>query len=113
MVLGIEDSPDPLLQFRTFFYRDAQLHRIGVNGSQIPGGFPLFTINAFPTHLFSSQLSVHGTVIYVPEFRWSDEVDANHGKNPQYMPNSFRNKFRPDAADSPYELTDKTVSRKS
>ena len=31
MVPGIEDSPDPLLQFRMFFYRDAQYHRIGVN----------------------------------------------------------------------------------
>jgi catalase len=29
------------------------------------------------------------------------------------MPNSLRNKFRPDTADSPYELADKTVSRKS
>jgi catalase len=37
MVPGIEDSPDPLLQFRTFFYRDAQLHRVGVNWHQVPG----------------------------------------------------------------------------
>lgn len=37
MVPGIEDSPDPLLQFRMFFYRDAQYHRIGVNLHQIPG----------------------------------------------------------------------------
>jgi catalase len=40
-------------------------------------------------------------------------IDANHGKNPQYVPNSFCNKFRPDAAETPYELADKTVSRKS
>ncbi|KAF5653664.1 catalase [Fusarium sp. NRRL 25303] len=31
MFPGIEDSPDPLLQFRMFFYRDAQYRRIGVN----------------------------------------------------------------------------------
>ncbi|CVK88341.1 uncharacterized protein FMAN_04965 [Fusarium mangiferae] len=31
MFLGIEDSPGPLLQFRMFFYRDAQYRRIGVN----------------------------------------------------------------------------------
>jgi catalase len=37
MVPGIEDSPDPLLQFRMFFYRDAQYHRIGVNLHQVPG----------------------------------------------------------------------------
>ena len=36
MVPGIEDSPDPLLQFRMFFYRDAQYHRVGVNLQQVP-----------------------------------------------------------------------------
>ena len=40
-------------------------------------------------------------------------VDANHGKNPQYAPNSFVDKFRPDAAEAPYQLADNTVSRKS
>ncbi|KAM0339439.1 hypothetical protein ACHAPQ_001699 [Fusarium lateritium] len=40
MVPGIEDSPDPLLQFRMFFYRDAQSHRIGVNLHQIPVNCP-------------------------------------------------------------------------
>lgn len=37
MVPGVEDSPDMLLQFRTFFYRDAQYHRLGVNLHQVPG----------------------------------------------------------------------------
>lgn len=40
MVPGIEDSPDMLLQFRTFFYRDAQYHRLGVNLHQVPGKPP-------------------------------------------------------------------------
>jgi len=40
MVPGIEDSPDPLLQFRMFFYRDAQYHRIGVNYHQVPVNCP-------------------------------------------------------------------------
>jgi catalase len=40
-------------------------------------------------------------------------VDANHGMNPQYAPNSFTNKFRPDTAETPYQLADNTVSRKS
>lgn len=43
MVPGIEDSPDPLLQFRMFFYRDAQYHRIGVNLHQVPGTSTVFT----------------------------------------------------------------------
>lgn len=40
-------------------------------------------------------------------------VDANHAKNPQYAPNSFVDKFRPDTAEAPYQLSDNTVSRKS
>jgi len=40
-------------------------------------------------------------------------VDANHAKNPQYAPNSFADKFRPDTADAPYQLADNIVSRKS
>jgi catalase len=40
-------------------------------------------------------------------------VDANHAGNPQYAPNSFVNKFRPDTAEAPYQVADSTVSRKS
>lgn len=40
-------------------------------------------------------------------------VDANHGMNPQYAPNSFVNKFRPDAAETPYQISDRIVGRKS
>ena len=40
-------------------------------------------------------------------------VDANHAMNPQYAPNSFTHKFRPDTAEAPYQLADNTVGRKS
>lgn len=40
MVKGIEPSPDELLQWRCFFYRDAQLHRLGVNLHQVPVNCP-------------------------------------------------------------------------
>ena len=39
--------------------------------------------------------------------------DANHAGNPQYVPNSFVNKFQPDTAESPYYVSDNIVSRKS
>lgn len=39
--------------------------------------------------------------------------DANHAGNPQYAPNSFVHKFRPDTAESPYKVSDNIVSRKS
>ncbi|KAJ6035711.1 uncharacterized protein N7446_010473 [Penicillium canescens] len=96
MVPGIEDSPDPLLQFRTFFYRDAQLHRIGVNWHQIPVNCP-FMASSYASLNFDGQM----------------RVDANHAGNAQYAPNSFVNKFRPDTAEAPYQLADSTVSRKS
>jgi catalase len=40
LVPGIEPSPDPVLQFRCFFYRDAQMYRLGVNMNQIPVNCP-------------------------------------------------------------------------
>ncbi|KAL1996687.1 hypothetical protein VTN49DRAFT_7552 [Thermomyces lanuginosus] len=96
MVPGIEDSPDPLLNFRMFFYRDAQYHRLGVNWHQVPVNCP-FMSQSLSSLNFDGQL----------------RNDANHAMNPQYAPNSFVNKFRPDVAEAPYQLADKTVSRKS
>lgn len=40
-------------------------------------------------------------------------TDANHAGNKQYAPNSFAHKFRPDAAEAPYAVSDPVVSRKS
>jgi catalase len=96
MVPGIEDSPDPLLQFRMFFYRDAQYHRIGVNLHQIPVNCP-FMANSYASLNFDGAM----------------RVDANHAGNKQYAPNSFAHKFRPDAAEAPYAVQDAVCSRKS
>lgn len=96
MVPGIEDSPDPLLQFRMFFYRDAQYHRIGINLHQIPVNCP-FRAQSYASLNFDGQM----------------RVDANHAGNKQYAPNSFAHKFRPDAAEAPYAVNDNIVSRKS
>jgi len=96
MVPGVEESPDPLLQFRMFFYRDAQYHRIGVNLHQVPVNCP-FMAKSYASLNFDGQL----------------RVDANHAGNPDYAPNSFKNKFRPDTAEAPYKVSDNIVSRKS
>ncbi|KAI1428863.1 catalase-like domain-containing protein [Xylaria sp. FL1777] len=96
MVPGIEDSPDPLLQFRMFFYRDAQFHRIGINLHQIPVNCP-FMARSYASLNFDGQM----------------RVDANHAGNKQYTPNSFAYKFRPDTAETPYVVNDNIVSRKS
>lgn len=96
MVPGIEDSPDPLLQFRMFFYRDAQYHRIGVNLHQIPVNCP-FMAKSYASLNFDGQM----------------RVDANHAGNKQYAPNSFVHKFRPDVAEAPYQVSDNIASRVS
>ncbi|KAG7287488.1 hypothetical protein NEMBOFW57_007000 [Staphylotrichum longicolle] len=96
MVPGIEDSPDPLLQFRMFFYRDAQYHRIGVNLHQVPVNCP-FMAKSYASLNFDGPM----------------RTDANHAGNKQYAPNSFSHKFRPDAAETPYVVHDSVVSRKS
>ncbi|KAF4555235.1 Peroxisomal catalase-like protein 3 [Elsinoe fawcettii] len=96
MVPGVEDSPDPLLQFRMFFYRDAQYHRIGINLHQIPVNCPFMSGSL-------SSINFDGAM----------RVDANHAGNKQYTPNSFTHKFRPDVAEAPYKVSDNVVSRKS
>jgi catalase len=48
LVPGIEPSPDALLQFRMFLYRDAQFHRLGANLHQIPVNCPFRTVNYHP-----------------------------------------------------------------
>jgi catalase len=79
-----------------FFYRDAQYHRIGVNLHQVPVNCP------FMAGSYSSL-----------NFDGATRNDANHAGNPQYVPNSFKHKFRPDTAEAPYTLSDNIVSRKS
>jgi len=96
MVPGIEDSPDPLLQFRMFFYRDAQYHRIGVNLHQVPVNCP-FMAKSYASLNFDGNM----------------RVDANHAGNKQYAPNSFAHKFSPQHAEAPYQVSDNVVSRKS
>jgi len=72
MVPGIEDSPDPLLQFRMFFYRDAQYHRIGVNLHQVPVNCP-FMARSYSSLNFDGPL----------------RVDANHAGNKQIHSKQF------------------------
>ena len=96
MVPGIEDSPDPLLQFRMFFYRDAQYHRIGINLHQVPVNCP-FMANGYASLNFDGPM----------------RTDANHAGNKQYVPNSSKMAFRPDTAEAPYAVSDNIVSRKS
>lgn len=96
LVPGIEASPDPLLQWRTFFYRDAQYHRLGVNLHQVPVNCPFMSASY-------SSINFDGPL----------RSDANTGGNPHYVPNSSVNKFSPFYAETPYAVSDNIVSRQS
>ncbi|KAK5678481.1 hypothetical protein LTS10_008925 [Elasticomyces elasticus] len=75
MVPGVEDSPDPLLQFRMFFYRDAQYHRIGVNLHQVPVNCP-FMSGSLSSLNFDGNLRIDGFRPDVAEapYKVSDNV---------------------------------------
>ncbi|PUU80692.1 catalase-like domain-containing protein [Tuber borchii] len=88
MVSGIEESTDMLLQARMFLYRDAQYHRLGVNFHQIQVNCPFMSSG-------SASMGFGGS------------------GNTHYASNSSVNKFRPDTAEVPYEVSDNIVSRQS
>jgi len=78
LVPGIEPSPDPVLQFRMFFYNDTQLYRLGVNYHQIPVNCPFMA-------------KYHHTV----NRDGMQRVDYNGGSDPHYVPNSFHGDSAP------------------
>ncbi|CAF1147947.1 unnamed protein product [Rotaria sordida] len=73
LVPGIEISPDPLLQFRCFLYRDAQMYRLGANFHQIPVNCPFMVKNHHPL------LACDGRLRY----------DSNGGETPKYYPTCY------------------------
>ncbi|KAJ6647077.1 Catalase-A [Pseudolycoriella hygida] len=70
MVPGIEPTPDRILIARMFAYRDAQIHRLGVNREQI-------SVNRCP----------FGAKNY--ERVGFMNVGSNGGNGPSYFPNTF------------------------
>ena len=97
LVPGIEASPDTLLQWRMFFYRDAQMYRLGSNMHQIPVNCPFMAQNYAP-------LSHDGVM----------RIDTNNQDRLNYMPNSYdKQKYCERAAETPYTLSSGMVSRQS
>jgi catalase len=67
LIPGIEPTPDPLLQWRTFLYTDAQLYRLGNNYHQIPVNAPFMAEQHHPAARDGRM-----------------RVDANGGHEPHY-----------------------------
>jgi len=103
---GIELSPDTLLQWRAFFYRDAQMVRLGsANINQIPVNCPFMSKYLSPDNF-------NGTM----------RVDANHGSKPPYWPNAMESTtpsanstpgFNPAVEEKPMQVHNNVLSRKS
>ncbi|KAG8686611.1 hypothetical protein FRC11_008689, partial [Ceratobasidium sp. 423] len=100
----IELSPDTLLQWRAFFYRDAQYHRLGsANIHQIPVNCPFMA-------RFHSPDNYAGTM----------RTDGNITSKPTYFPNSYHNRpttsgapgFLPQAEGVPMQVASNVTSRK-
>ena len=72
VVLGINFSPDRMLQGRLFSYGDAQRYRLGVNHNQIPVNKPQAVANPHSFHRDGQM-----------------RVDGNLGSELNYEPNSY------------------------
>lgn len=106
LVPGIELSPDTLLQWRAFFYRDAQYHRLGsANIHQIPVNCPFLSKFHSPDNYWGSM-----------------RIDGDVAKKPTYFPNSYQSTNPASAAptfigesvaEAPYQAADNVVSRRS
>lgn len=95
-VPGIEASPDPLLQYRIWFYRDAQYYRFGsANIHQVPVNCPFMAQQHAP-------LSKAGNM----------RVDKDDIGIRPYHPNSYdKPNFSLKDTESAYKLGDAVVSR--
>ncbi|GAA6051875.1 hypothetical protein JCM3770_005515 [Rhodotorula araucariae] len=106
LVPGIEPSPDALLNWRMFFYRDAQYNRMGsANLHQIPVNCPFMA-------------KVHSPDNYAGSMR----IDGNALGKPVYFPNSYHSatpvtdttpSFDPSTVETPMQVGSNVISRKS
>jgi len=106
LVPGIELSPDTLLQWRAFFYRDAQMVRLGsANINQIPVNCPFMAKNLSPDN-----------------YNGSMRVDANATGKPYYWPNAKESvaptkdstpSFDPSVEEAPMQVHSNVLSRKT
>ncbi|KAK5937424.1 hypothetical protein PMZ80_010431 [Knufia obscura] len=97
MVPGIQSSPDMLLQWRMFFYRDAQMYRLGANMHQIPVNCPFMARSHAPQ-------SYDGAM----------RVDNNNQDRKNYQPNSYdKPKYSERSVEAPFAVANPIVSRQS
>ncbi|SCV73302.1 BQ2448_7228 [Microbotryum intermedium] len=106
-VPGIQTSPDALLNWRAFFYRDAQIHRMG---------------SANIHQVNPRQLPFHVDEPLARQLCCTMRTDGNTLGKPTYVPNSYHSMtpqkgttpaFDPKQAEAPMQLASNVLSRKS
>ena len=86
-----------LLQWRMFFYRDAQMYRLGSNMHQIPVNCPFMAQN-YATQSFDGRM----------------RIDNNNQDRLNYMPNSYdKPAFSDNATEAPMVVADSLLSGQS
>lgn len=97
LVPGIQSSPDMLLQWRMFFYRDAQMYRLGSNMHQIPVNCPFMAGNIAPQ-------SYDGLM----------RLDNANQDTKNYQPNSYdKPSYSERSVEAPFAVANNIVSRQS
>ncbi|KAG5661478.1 hypothetical protein KAF25_005600 [Fusarium avenaceum] len=100
MVPGIEDPPNPLLQFRMFFYCGSQYHHIGVNLHHIPVNYP-FMANSYASLSFNGPMrapyQVNDNVVSSLSRHWhegkKDDYDQANGSWTRTMSEQENNTY--------------------
>ncbi|WRT66017.1 uncharacterized protein IL334_002968 [Kwoniella shivajii] len=94
LVPGIELSPDTLLNWRAFFYRDAQYTRLqSANIHQIPVNCPFLSKFHSPDNFFGAM-----------------RIDGDAANKPTYVTPTFAGRS---AAEAPFQAASNVVSRES
>lgn len=97
LVPGIQGSPDMLLQWRMFFYRDAQMYRLGSNMHQVPVNCPFMAGNYAPQS-YDGQMRVD---------------NANQDRK-NYQPNSYdKPTYSERSVEVPFAVANPIYSRQS
>ena len=108
LVPGIELSPDTLLQWRAFFYRDAQYQRLqSANIHQIPVNCPFMSKYVSPDNFFGS-MRMDGDArkpVYFP-----NSYHTTHNDNKQFRKTPG---FDPSTAEAPWQAANNVVARQS
>ncbi|BFZ56055.1 hypothetical protein PYCC9005_003097 [Savitreella phatthalungensis] len=117
LVPGIDLSPDPLFQWRAFFYRQTQQYRLGANLHQIPVNTPFMSKYYRPINgqgNLRADEDIDGTLPYQPNSKDRLRYAAYAAEPPMVVPNAVRSRQghgRTEGTDAEYDQARELYSR--